>query len=172
MGATLNGVLEADAALTVVDTVVDSIQEDTVNNTQVATASLVLTGGTVADVFTVAGGPVLLLGLFTHITTAVSNNACNMQWESDPTSGASNTDLCGDLAIAQAAIGDVFYITGASADAQVKAANATAVALSCTAPVFLLPGGVDAVLQNSDPTTGAATVYLVYKPLVSGATVT
>ena len=151
----------------------DGIEQDLdTNNMRVATASLVLTGGSVADVFTVAGGPVLLLGLFTHITTAVSNNACNMQWESDPTSGALSTDLCGDLAIAQAAIGDVFYITGASAAAQVKAANAGTVALGCTTPVFLLPGGVDAVLQNSDPTTGAAAVYLVYRPLVSGATVT
>ena len=147
-------------------------QANTAHNPQVATASLALTGGSVADVFTVSGGPVQLLGLFTHVTTAVSNNACTMKWQSDPTSGASSTDLSDNLAsIAQAAIGDVFYITGASADAQVKAANGTAVALSCTAPVFLLPGGVDAVLGNSDPTTGAATVYLVYRPLVDGAVV-
>jgi len=145
-------------------------QVTTAHNPQVATASLVLTGGSVADVFTVSGGPVELLGLFTHITTAVSNNACTFKWQSDPTSGASNTDLSADVAsIAQAAIGDVFYITGASASAQVKAANAAAVALSCATPAFLLPGGVDAVLGNSDPTTGAATVYLWYRPLVAGA---
>ena len=57
----------------------DGIEQDLdTNNMRVATASLVLTGGNVADVFTVAGGPVLLLGLFTHITTAVSNNACTL----------------------------------------------------------------------------------------------
>ena len=154
MGVTVNGILSTDTA----------------HNPQVATASLALTGGSVADVFTVSGGPVQLLGLFTHVTTAVSNNACTFKWQSDPTSGTSSTDLCDDVAsIAQAAIGDVFYITGVSANAQVKAANGTAAALSCTTPVFLLPGGVDAVLGNSDPTTGAATVYLVYRPLVDGA---
>jgi hypothetical protein len=66
----------------------------------------------------------------------------------------------------------VFYITGASGTAQAKAANAAVVALSCSVPAFLLPGGVDAVLANSNPTTGAATVYLVYRPLAEEATVT
>jgi hypothetical protein len=120
-------------------------------------------------VFTVSGGPVLLLGLFTHVTAAVSADACNFKWQSDPTSGAANTDLCGNVDIVSAAIGDVLYIDGVSANVQVKAANATAVALSCTTPAFLLPGGVDAILANSDPSTGAATVYLVYQPLVAGA---
>jgi len=154
MGVTINGILSTDTA----------------HNPQVARASVALIGGSVVDVFTGAGGPVQLLGLFTHVTTAVSNNACTFKWQSDPTSGAANTDLCGDVAsIASAAIGDVFYIDGVSANVQVNAANAAAVALSCTAPVFLLPGGVDAVLGNNDPTTGVATVYLVYRPLVDGA---
>ena len=156
MSITINGILSADTAHCI----------------QVKAKSLVLTGGSVADVFTVSNGPVALLGLFTHITTAVSNNACNFKWQSDPTSGAANTDLCDNVDIDSAAIGDVLYITGASAAAQVKAANAGTVALHCTAPAFLLPGGVDAVLANSDPSTGAATVYLVYRPLVDGATVT
>ena len=145
------------------------LDTDTAHNPQVATATLALDGGSVEDVFTVSGGPVELLGLFTHVTEAVSNNACNFKWQSDPTSGAANTDLCADLAIAQAAIGDVLYITGASGDAQVKAANASVVALSCATPAFLLPGGVDAILQNNDPTSGIATVYLTYRPLVAGA---
>ena len=152
--------------------IVNGIQEtDTAHNPQVATATLALDGGSVVDVFTVSGGPVEVLGLFTHVTTAVSANACTFKWQSDPTSGAANTDLCGNVDINAAAIGDVLYITGASAGAQVKAANATAVALSCATPAFLLPGGVDAVMANSDPTSGAATVYLVYRPLSLGATV-
>ena len=153
MAAIVNGILDTDTA----------------HNPQVATATLALDGGSVVDVFTVAGGPVELLGLFTHITTAVSANACTFKWQSDPTSGAANTDLCGNVDINAAAIGDVLYITGASAGAQVKAANATAVALSCATPAFLLPGGVDARLAHSDPTTGAATVYVTYRPLVAGA---
>jgi len=146
-------------------------QATTAYNPQVASSSLALTGGSVVDVFTVSGGPVEVLGLFTHVTTAVSNHACDFKWQSDPTSGGANTDLCGNVDIDQAAIGDVLYITGASAGVQVKAANATAVALSCATPAFLLPGGVDAILANNNPSSGAATVYLFYRPLVAGATV-
>ena len=139
---------------------------------QVAVATLALDGGTVADVFTIAGGPIELLGLWAHITEAVSNNACEMKWQLDPTIGASSTDLCGVLDIAAAALGDVFYILGVSASAMQKAANGTAIALSCTARAFLPPGGIDAVLQNSDPTTGIATVYMAYRRMTLTATVT
>ena len=155
MSITINGILDTPTA----------------HNVRVKSKSLALDGGSVADVFTVSNGPVMLLGLFTHVTTAVSNHACNFKWQSDPTSGAASTDLCDNVDIDSAAIGDVLYITGASAAAQVKAANAGTVALCCTTPTFLLPGGVDAVLANNNPTSGAATVYLVYQPLVAGASV-
>jgi hypothetical protein len=38
--------------------------------------------------------------------------------------------------------------------------------------MFLQAGGIDLVQANADPTTGAATVYLTYRPLASGAVVT
>ena len=145
---------------------------ETTHIPQVATATLPLTGGSVADVFTISGGPIEVLGLFMHITTAVSADACTFQWQLDPTVGASNTDLCGTADIVSAALGDVFYILGTSASALQKAANGTSVALSCTARAFLPPGGIDAVLQNSDPGTGIATVYLIYRRMTLLSVVT
>jgi hypothetical protein len=145
---------------------------ETTHVPQVAVATLSLTGGTVADVFTIAGSPIEVLGLFTHVTTAVSANACTFKWQLDPTSGASSTDLCTAVDIQGLAIGDVYYILGTSASALQIAANGTAVALSCTARAFLLPGGIDAVLQNSDPTSGFATVYLIYRRMTLTGTVT
>ena len=157
MTVTLNGILSAE----------------TTHLPQVAVTTLALTGGSVNDVFTIAGGPIELLGLVTHVTTAVSNNACTFKWQLDPTIGALSTDLCDDVAtIALAALGDCFYITGASASAQVKAANGTVVPLSCVVRAILFPGGIDAVLGNSDPTTGAATVYMLYRRMTATATVT
>jgi len=156
MSETINGILDVT----------------TKHTPQVATATLALTGGTVADVFTIAGGPIELLGLWAHIVTAVSANACTFKWQLDPTIGASSTDLCGTVDINAAALGDVLYITGASAGAQVKAANGTAVALGCTTGAFLPPGGIDAVLQNSDPSTGVATVYMAYRRMTLTAVVT
>jgi hypothetical protein len=122
--------------------------------------------------FTVNNGPVALLGLILHVTAAVSANACNAKWQLDPTVGASNTDLCGLVDIQSAAQGDVFYITGASASAMIKAANGTAVPLECATAAVLMPGGIDLSLANADPSTGTATAYLLYRPLASNATVT
>ena len=157
MTVTLNGVLDATTA----------------HVPQVAVATLDLTGASVSDVFTIAGGPVELLALVTHVTTAVSNNACAFKWQLDPTIGASSTDLCANVvSIAEAAVGDCYYILGVSATAQQYAANGTAVPLSCTARCILMPGGIDAILANSDPTTGAATVYMIYRRMTLTATVT
>jgi hypothetical protein len=139
---------------------------------QVAVTTLALDGGTVEDVFTIAGGPIEVLGLWIHVTEAVSAHACNFKWQLDPTIGASSTDMCGNADIVSAALGDVFYILGPSASAMQKAANGTAIALSCTARAFLPPGGIDAVLANSNPTTGAATVYLAYRRMTLAAVVT
>ncbi len=138
----------------------------------VAKTGLALDAGSVTDVFTVANGPVQILSLVTHVTTAVSANACNMRWESDPTIGASNTPLCADLNIISAAIGDALYITGISANALVNAVNSTTVPQSCTTGPIVVPGGIDLILQNADPTTGIGTVYLTYRPLSATAVVT
>jgi hypothetical protein len=156
MSQTLNGILDVT----------------TRHTPQVATATLALDGGTVADVFTIAGGPIEVLGLWMHITEAVSANACAFKWQIDPTIGASSTDLCATADIISAALGDVFYILGPSASVLQKAANGTAVALSCTARVFLPPGGIDAVFANSDPTTGIAAVYLAYRRMTLTSVVT
>jgi len=138
----------------------------------VAKTGLALDAGSVTDVFTVANGPVQLLALVTHITTAVSANACNMRWDSDPTIGASNTPLCADLNIISAAIGDALYITGASGAALINAPNSTVAPLSCATAPIVVPGGIDLILQNADPTAGIGTVYLTYRPLSATAVVT
>ena len=162
---------------TSVGTLVSSVgtQATTIDNWGVRTvlkSSLALDGGSVADVFAVANGPIELLGLISHLTEAVSANACNFKWESDPTVGAGNADICGNVDINAAAIGDQLFITGTSADAMVKAANGTAVGRMCDNSAVVFPGGIDATLANADPTSGIADVYLTYRPLTSTSTVT
>lgn len=138
----------------------------------ISKASLALDGGSIEDVFTVAGGPVQLIGLLMFITEAVSNNSCTAQWQLDPTTGASDNPLCGTLDIDSAAIGDCLYITGVHDGAMVNAANGTECGQMCSTSVMLTPGGVDLDLQNSDPSSGIATVYLIYRPMAQGVTVT
>lgn len=136
-----------------------------------------LTAGDVDDVFTVAGGPILILGLFVDITTAVSANASLIHFESDPTVGASSTHISEATAapdIASAALGDVFYLNGDSQDVMVKAANGTDLPQMANnnGGIYCPVGGIDLKLSTADPTTGAATLWLRYKPLGRGVTVT
>jgi hypothetical protein len=136
-----------------------------------------LTGGDVEDVFTIAGGPILLCGLWVDITSAVSANACLIHFESDPTVGASNTDISEGTAapdIASAALGDVFHINGDSQDVMKKAANGTDLPMieNQNGGIYVPVGGIDLKLSTSDPTTGAATIWMRYKPLARGVTVT
>jgi len=140
----------------------------------VVKTGLAIDGGSVVDVFTVSGGPVELLGLNMLITTAVSNNACAVYWLNDPTlATAGDTEMCAGADIDSAAIGDVFSIIDADGT-QAWVKNATGAAVGRMIEIgsqFILPGGIDFIAANANPTTGAASVYLTYRPLAVGATV-
>lgn len=138
--------------------------------------SVALTGGDVADLFTIAGGPILLYQLYVEITAAVSANAALIHFESDPTVGASNTDICegtGAPDIQSAALGDIFHLNGDSQDVMIKAANGTDLPMmSNNNGGILVPvGGIDMKLSTSDPTTGTATVRLFWYPLENNSRV-
>jgi len=138
-----------------------------IQNTAVA-----LTGGDVVDVFTVAGGPILLDVLVMEITTAVSANACLIHFESDPTLGSSTHISEGTAApdIASAAQGDFFYVVGGSQVVMVKAATGTDLPEGLdNNPIIVPVGGIDLKLSTSTPSTGIATIFLRYRPLVPGA---
>ena len=163
--------------VTTADTAIDSVGTlvTTLDNWDVRTvkkADLALDGGTVADVFAVANAPVELLGLLIHLTEAVSADACAMNIQSDPTSGAANTDMCDSVDINAAAIGDVIWMEGTPGTILANAANGTGVPQMCDHPQVVLPGGIDFIFANSTPSSGIADVYLVYRPLAANAIVT
>ena len=138
----------------------------TIVNTGVA-----LDAGGVADVFTVANGPIEVIGLIAHLTEAVSANACDTFFESDPTIGAGMAPLCAALDIVSFAIGDSVFIDGTGGNALIRAANGTIAPRRCAIPAVVFPGGIDLNQANSDPTSGIADVYLIYRPLSATAAV-
>jgi len=137
---------------------------------------IVLTGGDLADVFTVTGGYVLLKGMCVVITAAVSNNAALIGFVHDPPAayGASTTDIAtetGSADLASAAIGDMFSAE-LDATAVVKYAHGTALAVfGATNPggLVLPPGGIDITISTSNPTTGAGDAIVHYVPLTPNA---
>jgi hypothetical protein len=137
-------------------------------------AGVDLTSGDVDDIFSVANGPVLIYNIMVHIDVAVSNNLALMHFESDPTVGAASTEIttaAGGPDIALAAIADVFALDGANV-VMVHHPNGTTLpqtANNAGAGIFCPIGGIDMKLSTANPTTGEATVYVQYAPLVSGA---
>lgn len=131
-------------------------------------SSLALDGGSVADVFTITGGYVMIYAMVMFLTEAVSNNACNMAWGFDPTTGASDIPIGSNLDIADFAIGDMIYAEG-DATALAQADQATNSAFACTTPILGPLGGIDVDLANSDPTTGIADFIVQYRPLTPDA---
>jgi len=139
----------------------------------VSTGAQITTGGSVANIFTITGGPIEVTALIGEVTTAVSANACAMKLIMDPTAGA-DTDMCAAIDINGFAINGWIYFDGTIANAAVLAIPGTALPLGIgmDVPLILLPGTVDMNLANSNTTTGAITWYMRYKPLKTGITVT
>jgi 3-phosphoglycerate kinase len=145
---------------------------DVMENVAVTSAKIV-TGGTVANIFTITGGPILVTALCGEVTTAISNNACDMKLIMDPTAGA-DTDMCVALDVADFAVNSWIYLDGTIGNAAVNAVPGTALPLGIgmDIPLILVPGTIDMNLANSNPTTGAITWYMRYKPLKTGVVVT
>jgi len=137
------------------------------------TGAQVVTGGTVADIFTITGGPIEVISLIGEFTTAVtSGGASTMRLTMDPTAGA-DTHMCAATDLQSVIANTWAYITGAIADAVVYAEPATALPLGIDkdTPLILPPGTIDMTMSNNTPTAGAITWYLRYKPSSTGVTV-
>ena len=138
----------------------------------VKTGAQVVTGGTVANIFTITGGPIQVMSLTGEFTTAVtSGGASTLKLTMDPTAGA-DTDMCTAVDLQSVIVNTWAYITGAIGGAIVYAEPGTALPLGCSTRLELPPGTIDMTMSNNTPTVGAITWYLRYKPLASGVTVT
>jgi|GEM_PF-3587958 len=138
----------------------------------VSTGAQLLTGGSIANIFTITGGPIAVTSLIGEITAAVSGNACAMKLIMDPSAGA-DTDMCATIDINAFVINSWIYLDGTIGSAAVQAIPGTALPLGIgmDIPLILPPGTIDMNLANNNPTTGAITWYMRYKPLKVGITV-
>lgn len=137
--------------------------------------SIALDGGTIADLLTVSGGPVLITLMAMEITEAVSAHACTMAWESDPTAGSNNVPIGTALDINGYGVGDFVYAEcdgTALIYADVDAGTALAQGAVGRGGIVVPIGGIDMVMANSDPTSGIGTMFVRYKPLNVGAKIT
>lgn len=137
----------------------------------VEASSQVLTGGSIADIFTITGGPILIEALIGEFDEAVSADPCDLKLVMDPSVGV-DTDMCLVIDINGLAQYSYLYLDGVIGNAIVNAVPGTALPLGFATPLIVPRGTIDMNLANSDPTTGAITWYMRYRPLASGVVVT
>ena len=137
------------------------------------TGTVLLTAGSVPNIFTIAGGPILVEALFAEITVVVSTNACATKLVMDPTAGA-DTDMCTTIDISDFIVNSFLTIDGTIGNAMINSVPATALPLGIgmDIPLILPVGTVDLNLANSNPSTGSSVWYMRYRPLAVGVTVT
>jgi len=129
---------------------------------------IALTGGSIADVFTVTGGYVSILAFVCHVTTVCSANACTMAWSADPTVGAANTPIMAAIEMNACVLGSMVWTEG-DASAGIITANDTTLGRWCLYPIICPAGGIDMTMQSSDLTTGAITAMMIYSPVTADA---
>ena len=133
-----------------------------------------LTKDRLSDVFRVFDGSVVLIAAYMEITTAASANVCNMSWVLDSDAGGDR--VIGDaVSITSAALGD-FIWSELDGSVLIKSTTATGLpygaylrAVSSGYGVILPEGGIDIVMASNALTTGEATLSVVYRPLMEGA---
>ena len=123
---------------------------------------------TTQNIFTIAGGRVLVTCLVGEVTTAIQNQACNLKCTSVPTVGTA-VDVASNLAIANFELGALLVVEG-DATGMIGAAAGAGFAPALNALPFIIPIGVLRI-ETSATNTGATKWDIFYFPLDDGANI-
>jgi hypothetical protein len=122
---------------------------------------------TSTEYFHVYNGRCLVTMLVGEVTTAIQAQACNLSWESNPTTGTTNA-MCAVLDIQSKEQGTLLSITGTVGDAMIGA-NAGYAPLPAR-PLVVNAGTID--LDTAASNSGSVKWSIWYVPLDDGAYVT
>ncbi len=119
-------------------------------------------------VFTVVGGPIQILELFSVCTTANGETASTMQWKITPDVGSAKTLSGASASLANLGAGSTVTLNPTSLATAPTIVSAEAGGVSICANVsnrILIPAGVISLVIGVGSTTGTWTHYLRYEPL-------
>jgi hypothetical protein len=132
---------------------------------QVIKAAQVLPATTTGNLYTVAGGNVLVTSLFGLCSTVCTGTATTLAIGTAPTAGtAKTTGIATATAVTSAEVG-----TWVGPQISSVVGSVAGSAPFATVPFIVAPGKI--TLTTSATNTGAFTWYLTYVPLDAGATV-
>jgi hypothetical protein len=133
----------------------------------VSKASATLPSSTTQDIFTVAGGRVLIRALIGEVTVLVGTGTTpDLQVQHDPATGGT-IDVATDVQIGDDEVGTLYYVEG---DGTALIPISSGYAQAAAGQGFILPIGTVQIV-TSETTAGATKWDLWYLPLDDGATV-
>jgi len=118
------------------------------------------------DLFTVAGGRVLVTQIVGEVTTIMETKTINFKLTSDPTTGTTN-DMCANLDLTAAEAGSLLSITGLATDAMIAGKSGSVSGMA--RPMIVAIGAIEATVGATH--TGSIKWSLWYVPLDDGASV-
>lgn len=120
--------------------------------------------------FTVAGGPIVILALVSICVTADDATASTLQYSATPTSGSAQTISGASGSLANAAAGASVTLAG-TALATAALLNANGPNLIANPGTIMVPAGTITAVVGVGSTTGTWRHYIRYRPLATGVTV-
>lgn len=134
---------------------------------KVSKASATLPSSTTQNIFTVAGGKVLIRALVGEVTVEVgAGTTPDLQVQHDPATGTT-IDVATDVVIASDEVGTLYYVEG---DGTALVPISSGYAQAAAGQGFILPIGTLQIV-TSETTDGATKWDLWYLPLEDGASV-
>ena len=120
-------------------------------------------------IFTITGGPILILELIAVCVTANDNTASTLKFQADGTDGAA-TDICAaSAALTSAAAGTIVAtVPGTLATAMAIYTNGVGVAETVS---VIVPAGIITTVVGVGSTTGTWSIHMRYLPLSPSVTV-
>jgi hypothetical protein len=139
----------------------------------IATSSAaVMVNGT--DIFTIVGGPIVIMELMSVCVTANNGTASTLQWQADGTDGSATTFTGASASLASAAAGTiaVCHFTATTTAPVLYTAGVGISRPTSTAHGMVVPAGIIETVIAVGSTTGTWRHYLRYRPMVRGTLVT
>lgn len=139
-----------------------------VNEVVITNVAKALPASTQTAIFTIAGGPIEILSFTGEVTTVIETQDCNLKITADPTTPATDTDLCTVLNVSGDAVGTYYSLKTSIATALQEATNGVDEGMGYTIIVPIGAIDVNTVATN----TGNITWRMRYRPLHPGVSVT
>lgn len=138
----------------------------------VTSATAVLADGT--TIFTIAGGPIVVLHLLSYCVTANDGTASTLRWSHDPTDGAAATFSGVSASLASVAAGASLSLSmNTLSTVPTLSANGPNLPISGNGAgiIMLMPGIITTTIATG-PSTGTWRHHLRYAPMADGVSVT